>query len=175
MHILETDRLIHRPLTLDDAEDLFRIYSDAETMTFMGRPPASVEFERQQIQTLIERHYKRHGFGVWATVLKENGELIGRCGLMRQEIGGSQEVEVAYLLERKYWGRGLATEAARGIVRFGFEQLQLPRIVAVINPRNVASIRVAEKIGMSYEREISYKDFGLVSLYALEASHVLTR
>lgn len=153
----------------EDAADLYRIYSDPETMRFMGKAPASVEEERGNILSHVANHYDLRGVGLWATILKGRGELIGRCGLMRKLIGGAEEVEIAYLLGREYWGKGLATEAAEAILRLGVEGYGFRRIVAVINPANVASIRVAEKVGMSYEREVAYGNHGEVSLYASEA------
>jgi ribosomal-protein-alanine N-acetyltransferase len=106
---------------------------------------------------------------LWAAVLKENNQLIGRCGFLYQHIEDTQEVEITYLIDRHYWGQGLATEAAREAVKLGFERYKLPRIVALINPVNVASVRVAEKIGMKYERDVNFNDFGKVAMYALPA------
>jgi ribosomal-protein-alanine N-acetyltransferase len=169
MNILETNRLVLRRLVLEDAADLYRIYSDPETMKFMGKAPDSVEEERDHIQSHIAHHYEKYGVGLWATVLKENNRLIGRCGLMRKQIEGVEEVEIAYLLGREYWGRELATEAAGAILKHGYAKHGFKRIVAVIHPQNVASIRVAEKIGMDYERDVLYGAIGKVSLYAFEA------
>ena len=167
--IIETERLILRRFTPDDAADNYRIYTDPENMKFMGRRPDSVEFERYHIRRHIANYYDRHGFGLWAAVLKEDGRLVGRCGLLYQQIEGTQEVEVTYLIDRHHWGKGLATEAAREAVRLGFEEYKFPRVVAVINPRNTASVRVAEKLGMKYERDVSFQDFGVVAMYALKA------
>lgn len=169
MSVLETERLILRRFTPEDAADNYRIYTDPENMRFMGRQPDSVEFERYHLQRHIDNYYERHGFGLWAAVLKENGRLIGRCGLIYQQIEETQEVEVSYLIDRPYWGRGLATEAARAVVRLGFERYGFPRIVAVINPENIASVRVAQKLGMKHERDVNFKEFGTVALYALKA------
>ena len=168
MNILETNRLVLRRLTLADAADLYRIYSDPETIKFMGKAPDSVEEEQSHIQSHIAHHYEKNGVGLWATVLKENNRFIGRCGLMRKQIEGVEEVEIAYLLDRAYWGKGLATEAAEAIIKHGYAKYGFKRIVAVIHPQNVASIRVAEKIGMKYERDVLYGDMGKVALYALE-------
>ncbi|HEV7892347.1 MAG TPA: GNAT family N-acetyltransferase [Pyrinomonadaceae bacterium] len=169
MSVIETERLVLRRFTPEDAADNYRINTDAENMRFMGRQPDSVEFERYHIRRHIANYYDRHGFGLWAAVLKENNQLIGRCGLLYQQIEDTQEVEVTYLIDRHYWGRGLATEAAREAVKLGFEKYKFPRIIAVINPENVASVRVAEKIGMEYERDVMFKDFGEVAMYALKA------
>jgi RimJ/RimL family protein N-acetyltransferase len=169
MDILETERLILRPLVLEDAAALYSIYSDPETMKFMGQAPDSVAQERNNIQSHIIHHYEKCEAGLWATLLKDNNQLIGRCGLMHKQIGGVPEVELAYLLGRKYWSKGLATEAAAVILQYGFTKCGLSRIVAVIHPQNAASIRIAEKIGMKYEREVMYGEFGTVALYAIAA------
>jgi RimJ/RimL family protein N-acetyltransferase len=169
MIVTETERLILRRFTPEDAADNYRIYTDPDNMRFMGRQPDSVEFERYHLGKHIANYYDVHGFGMWAAVLKENGRLIGRCGLIHQQIEGTQEVEVSYLIDRPYWGRGLATEAARETVRLGFEEYKFTRLVSIINPLNVASVRVAEKIGMKYERDVDFKEFGQVALYSQEA------
>ena len=156
MDVIETERLTLRHLRIEDAEDLYRIYSSPETMKFMGRGSASVEEAGGHIQKHIEKYYNNYGFGLWATVLKENNSLIGRCGLLYEDIEGIKDLELAYLLDSYYWGQGLATEAARSIIKIGFDKYNFKRIIAVINPQNTASIRVAEKVGMNYEREIAH-------------------
>jgi RimJ/RimL family protein N-acetyltransferase len=169
MNVIETKRLTFRKLRIEDAEDLFRIYSNPKNVKFMSKGAVSVEEVRGHIQRQIENYYDSYGFGLWATVLKEQNRLIGRCGLLFQGIEGRKEPELAYLLDFDYWGKGLATEAARSIIELGFERYKFNRIIAVINPQNMASILVAEKVGMTYEREIEqFKDFGKVSLYAIE-------
>ena len=169
MNILETKRLLLRQFRPEDAADNYRIYSDPQTMEFMGKPPESIGFEREQIRKHAANYYEKFGFGLWAVVLKEKDQLIGRCGLLRQEIENATEVEVSYLPDRNFWGRGLATEAAREVVKLGFERYEFPRIIALIMPENTASVRVAEKVGMKYERDVYYKDFGKVAMYVLKA------
>jgi ribosomal-protein-alanine N-acetyltransferase len=167
VNIIETKRLILRPFTSADAADNYRIYSDPETMEYMGQGPDSVEAEREQIERHITDYYEKRGFGFWAVGLKENNRLIGRCGLLYQQVEDRFEIEVSYLLDRNFWGRGLATEAAREVVRVGFERYEFSRIIALIMPENRASIGVAEKIGMRYEQDVNYKQFGKVAMYVL--------
>lgn len=174
MIVLETERLLLRRFTPEDAAENFRIYTDPENMRFMGRQPDSIEFERYHIHKHIANYYDTHEFGLWAAVLKEDGRLIGRCGLLYQPVEGTQEVEVSYLIDRPYWGRGLATEAARAVVKLGFERYGFLRIVALINPENVGSVRVAEKVGLKYERDVNFRDYGQVALYALKAEDFVT-
>jgi len=169
MLIAETERLILREMTAEDAEDFFRIYNDPQTMKFLGRTFVSLEEVRGQIEKHTKDYYEQYGFGLWATILKENNRLIGRCGLLYQEVEGVKNLEIAYLLDSDYWGRGFATEAAAMLVELGFHRFDFNRVVAYINPQNAASIRVAETVGLKYEREIpQFKDFGKVLLYSLE-------
>ncbi len=156
-------------MTAEDAEDFFRIYNDRKTKKFVVKTFISLEDVRGQIEKHIENYYKKYGFGLWATVLKENNRLIGRCGLLYQEVEGVEDLEVAYLFDSDYWGNGFAAEAAEMLVKLGFQRFGFNRVVAYIDPQNTASIRVAEKVGLKYEREIAqFKDFGKVSMYSLE-------
>jgi RimJ/RimL family protein N-acetyltransferase len=159
-------RLLLRRFTPADAGAMYRIYRDAEVMRFMGPPPASVADEAANLRAHVAKYYDRLGFGLWAVVRKDTGELIGRCGLLRSEIGGRMETEISYLLGRGHWGQGFAAEAAGAVLAYGFHLLAMPRIVAVIDPANHASRRVAERIGMTYEGDVPYKQFGIVHLYA---------
>jgi RimJ/RimL family protein N-acetyltransferase len=169
MQITETERLILREFTLSDAEDLYRIYSDAETMRFQIVPENySLELERYYLGRHIENYYSVFGFGLWAVTLKKNNRLIGRCGLIRQPFEGGEAIEVSYLIEREFWNQGFASEAASAALKLGFEKYNFLRIVAFIDPRNTASIRVAENIGMRFERKVDFKSFGEVNLYTAE-------
>ena len=104
--------------------------------------------------------------GLWATIHKTTRQFIGRCGLLPWVIDGRQEVEVAYLLAKEYWGQGLGTEAAQGVLDYGFNQLGLSRLICLIDRDNQASIHVATKIGMSFERE-GRDDKGPFKLYSI--------
>lgn len=169
MQIAETERLILREFSLDDAEDFYRIYTDAETMRFQILPENySVEVERYYLGRHIENYYETLGFGLWAVIVKEDNRLIGRCGFVLQPLEGSEEIEVSYLIEREFWNQGYASEAASATLKLGFEKYNFQRIVAFIDPRNTASIRVAEKIGMRFERKVEFKSFGEVDLYSTE-------
>ena len=120
-----------------------------------------------QLSRAIERDAH---FSLWATVHKPDQRLIGRCGLLAWDLEGQKEVEVGYLLAKPYWGRGLATEAARAIRDYGFDRLGVARLISLIRPENVASRRVAGKIGMRHERDLSVKG-GDACLYSIERGH----
>jgi ribosomal-protein-alanine N-acetyltransferase len=117
------------------------------------RAPLTYEQTKEELEWIINVYYGQYGFGLWATTLTETNEFIGRCGLLPWTIDGRQEVEVAYLLAKEHWGRGLGTEAARAILAYGFGELHLSRLICLIDPANEASVTVAMKIGMSLERE----------------------
>jgi [ribosomal protein S5]-alanine N-acetyltransferase len=147
--ILETDRLLLREFVEDDAESFFKLNTDPEVMRFVpDKPLLNVEQARQ---TLIDHpiaDYRRYGFGRGAFILKSTGEQIGFAGLKYlDELG---EVDVAYRLLPAHWGQGLATEVALASVRYGFAALGLKRIIGLVMPKNIASVRVLEKTGLRY-------------------------
>jgi ribosomal-protein-alanine N-acetyltransferase len=166
MIIAETKRLILRELTPGDARSLFSMYSDPQVMRFMGPPPDSVEMERRGIEAHIENSYRRYGFGLWAVIHKDTDEVIGRCGLLRFEFDAKPLTEISYLLSCHHWGMGYATEAGAEVVRVAFDDLGIDKLLAMILPSNIASARVAERLGFRVEGAIEYKQFGVVDLYA---------
>ena len=147
--IFETDRLLVRQYVEEDAEAFFRLNTDPEVLRFV--PDQALQSVEQARQVLIDHpiaDYRKHGFGRGACILKSTGEQIGFAGLKYlDELG---EVDVAYRLLPAYWGQGLATEAARAAVRYGFAELGLPRIIGLVMPENIASARVLEKAGLRY-------------------------
>jgi RimJ/RimL family protein N-acetyltransferase len=165
MVIVETNRLVLRELVPGDAGRMFDIYSDPETMAFMGPAHGSVAEEAENIARHAEHYYRRKGYGLWAIVAKESGEIIGRCGLLRFELRSGEETEISYLLARPHWGNGYATEAAGAVMRFAFGTLQFDRLFALIQPGNGSSVRVAERLAFHKAGVVEYKQFGTVELY----------
>jgi RimJ/RimL family protein N-acetyltransferase len=154
MHIIETERLKLRPLTHDDLDALAAINSDPQVMRYISDGnPAAREHTAERLNFLIE-HGRQYGFGAWAVLYKSSLSLIGFCALIH--LDGTTEVEVGYRLARNQWGNGFATEAARASLRHGFEDLALERIVAVVQPDNLASQRVLEKLSLKYEKDARY-------------------
>ena len=152
--VLETKRLLLRHFTLDDLDDLFALYRDREVTQYMPDAPKSYDETKEELEWIIEEYYGHCGFGLWATILKETNMFIGRCGLVPWTIEKREEVEVAYALARKYWGQGLGTEAAQTIAQYGFEHLHFSRLICMVTCEHHASIRVAQKIGMTFEKEV---------------------
>lgn len=153
MILLETERLQFRHLLPTDMDRLFALYSDPEIRRYFPEGTLSYEETQEELEWFRNGHPDQPELGLWATLHKPTGRFIGRCGLLPWTIDGRPEVEVAYLLDKAYWGQGLATEAAQALLRYGFEQLRLPRLICLIDHDNIASIRVATKISMTFERE----------------------
>ena len=143
---LETERLLLRRLSAADAADLFRTVGDPDVMRYWHPgPDVDLAAVRRRIAE-IERHWRRHGFGDWGVVDKADGELLGFAGL--HHIVEMDEVNVGYALARSHWGRGLGSELVRFLLAYGLERLCLPEVVAVIDPRNEASIALAVSGGL---------------------------
>jgi RimJ/RimL family protein N-acetyltransferase len=166
--ILETERLILRRLLPDDLDDLFALYRDPEIRRFFPEGTLTYEETKDELEFFLNGHPDHPELGLWATVCTETYEFIGRCGLLPWTIGQRQEVEVAYLLAKEHWGRGLGTEAARGIVRYAVGQLGLSRLVCLVTPGNQASANVARNIGMTLDAEMEDDD-GPFLLYSMSA------
>ena len=165
MRILETSRLKLRYLTIRDRDALVPILSDAEVMRYslIG------VHDRRQIRQFIEQRllsYLEYGFGLYALVYKPNQEFIGYCGFFIQPIEQRKEVEIGYRLAKKYWGQGLGTEAAKAVLEYGQQRFNFKRFVCLIDPENVRSIRVAQKLGMKLEQELIYHGLD-VQMYSL--------
>jgi hypothetical protein len=159
MVIAETERLILRHFHAFDGEALDRVFGDAEVMRF-GPGVRTRQWVREWLRGCLEDYYRKLGFGPFAVVEKEGREVVGYCGLFHfPSIAGRPEVELGYRLARAFWGRGYATEAALAVRDYAFRVLCLPRLVALIDPQNAASARVAEKVGMRYERDVMLEGY----------------
>jgi RimJ/RimL family protein N-acetyltransferase len=166
MRIIETRRLILRHLELGDLDNLFVLYRDPEIRRYFPEGILTYEETREELEWFLNGHPEHAELGLWATIHKETDRFIGRCGLLPWNIDGRFEVEVAYLLAKECWGQGLGTEAAQAILEYGFNVLRLPRLICLIDRDNAASIGVATKIGMNFEREGS-DDEGPFHLYSM--------
>ena len=153
MIILETKRLILRHLAPDDLDSLFALYNDPEVRRYFPEGILTYQETKEELEWFLNGHPEHPELGLWATIHKETDQFIGRCGLLPWTIDERSEVEVAYMLAKEYWGQGLGTEAAQAILEYGFEQLQLSRLICLIDRENLASVKVATKIGMAFEKE----------------------
>lgn len=165
MQILETPRLILRYFTIRDLKALMPILGDPQVMEFslIG------VHDRPQIRQFIEQRllsYLERGFGLYALTHKQNQKLIGYCGFFVQKVNEQKEVEIGYRLASQYWGQGLATEAATAVLEYGRSRFKFKRFVCLIEPANMRSIRVAQKLGMELEKEIIYHGID-VEMYSI--------
>ena len=153
MGTVETDRLVLRPFTVDDVDDLAAVFAVEAVWRF----PHGRGWSRAETAAFLDRtfeRYERDGVGLWAAVPKSHGRLIGFVGLsvpyFLPEV--LPAVEVGWRLHPDWWGQGLATEGGRASVRYGFDELGLDRLVSIYDPRNVASGRVMDHLGFTLER-----------------------
>ncbi len=138
---------------MEDLDALWALYCDPDITKFIPDAPRSYEEAREELEWHMNGYPQYPELGLWATIHKDSGKFIGRCGLLPWTIEGQHEVEVAYTLAQEYWGHGLGTEAAQGILEYAFDKLNLSRLICLIDAENTASQKVAEKIGMTFERE----------------------
>jgi RimJ/RimL family protein N-acetyltransferase len=151
--IIETARLLLRPMEAGDCLDLLMTFGDPKVMAAFGVEP----FHEPEMKRWIVRnleHQARHGYGLFSVIHKADRTLIGDCGLEHREIEGAAEVELGYDIRSEYWNRGLATEAASAVRDYAFQRLEQSRLVSLIRRGNGASVRVAEKIGMRRSAEV---------------------
>lgn len=164
-----TERIRLREFVPGDLDALAAIFADPVMMEYYPHP-----FSREESADWIARWrslYAARGFGLWAMELRETGELAGDCGLIPQIVEGAPEVEIGWHVRRDLWNRGLATEAAGAVRDYAFGRLGLVRLISLIRPENGASRRVAEKIGMTVEKEVAHGSTGWRHLvYASHAS-----
>ena len=159
MLVAETPRLVIRHLSANDADAMEAIFCDPEVMRYSEDGVQTPEFVRVWVANMIS-YDPVWGLGIWALIEKVTRDLIGYVGLSRfPNRCGPHETELGFRLARPYWGRGYATEAARGACDYALHRLLLPRIIAMIDPDNVASVRVVEKIGMTRESEIMFRGY----------------
>lgn len=145
--ILETPRLFLRELKQSDFDSLCLILRDEETMYAYEGAFTAAE-AHQWLDRQLSR-YQQWGFGLWAVVLKDSGEMIGQCGLTLQLWKGEEVLEIGYLFQRRHWHKGYATEAARACKQYAFETLNAEEVCSIIRDTNTASQRVAIRSGMT--------------------------
>lgn len=148
MQIHATDRLLIRKLSLNDAPALTKILSDPEVMKYSIRGVCDEAATRRFIDWCLEC-YASLDIGPWAIVEKDTGELVGFCGVSPEEANGVEEMSLGYRLAKQHWGKGLASEAAKAVLNVAFSQKKLSSVVVIVEPENVASLKVANKAGFS--------------------------
>lgn len=158
--MIKTEQLILRPLRNSDLEALCALFLDPEVMRYSINGTKTPEDVKVWLQAQIEESESGHGIELLAVNNKSAAKVIGYCGLtLFTNIDGDTEIEIGYRLTRMYWGNGYATEAAGAVRDYAFTKLQINRLVALIEPSNTRSIAVAQKIGMSYEKEVLLPEY----------------
>jgi RimJ/RimL family protein N-acetyltransferase len=165
MFILNTERLTIRHFEVGDLDSLYALYRDPEIRRYFPDGVRTLAETRDELQWFLHGHPRRPELGLWATIERGSGTFLGRCGLLPWEIDRVPEVELAFLIDKARWGEGFATEAARAIIQYARDTLNLERLICLISPGNAASVAVASKVGMSFEREYT-DEFGLCHVYA---------
>lgn len=153
MTVLETERLILRQLTNDDAAFILELLNEPSFIQNIGN--RNVRTMDDAVSYILHgplKSYEENGFGSYLAILKETGESIGMCGLIKR--GELEDVDIGYALLPKFWAKGYAVEAARAVKEYAKDVIGLKRLVAIVDPANEGSIRVLEKIGLRYEKMI---------------------
>ncbi|SMO93063.1 GNAT family N-acetyltransferase [Melghirimyces algeriensis] len=153
--MIESNRLLFRPYTLDDLDFYASLWGNPEVVRYIGKGKTkTIEESRRSMENRLLPGY-RDGLGLFAMVLKANNQLIGHAGLIEQKVDGQQEIEIGYWLLPDYWGKGLAKEAAITFKDYGLFELKYHKLISLINPNHPASIFVAKKAGLAYEKTVS--------------------
>lgn len=163
---IETPRLRLRRLVADDAPQVRALLNEPSFLANIGdRGVRTDEDARRYIEQGPQAMYERHGFGLWHVSLRDSGEFIGLCGLLRRD--SLPDADIGYALLPEFWGAGFAVEAASATLRHAAERFHLARVVAIVSPHNTASMRLLEKLGMKYERQHLAPEGDEVALYGI--------
>ena len=166
--LIETSRLIIRSLKASDAQPLAALWSNPQVTIHMGGPRNYQELV--EIFTTDAAQNPQPVFDLWPVEEKSSGQVIGHCGLIDKEVDGQPEVELVYVLHPDYWGKGFATEMALAVRDEGFAHLGLKRIISLIDGENAPSQRVAERVGMHFEKETTRPGGKVLKVFALQAA-----
>ncbi len=162
---LETERLRLRPIQSEDVEPLVDLWTDPEVTRFMGGPRDGTQLKTWFEEDVIEPAPDPHD--LWPVEEIATGQVIGHCGLLDKEIEGETEIELTYVFAVPAWGKGFATEIAVALRDHAFEKMGITRLIALIDPDNGASQRIAEKVGMRFERDLVRPGGAIRRLYAV--------
>jgi RimJ/RimL family protein N-acetyltransferase len=161
---IESERLVAEPISAAHQEDMLRLLCDPKVAATLGGAPSPA-----RVAAMIEAQstqFERHGYGFWVWRDKVTHEVVARGGIQRTHVDGRDEVEVGWAVASDRWGQGLATELGAASIRVAFDEHGLDDLVAFTLPDNIASRRVMEKLGMSFERDVVHADLPHV-LYRL--------
>ena len=154
--ILKTKRLRLEKIRIEHKEELYKLLSNPAAHKFF--PKTLDKIESGEFFKKVQQKYKTDGYSFWAVIRQADNKFIGICGLLSQIIDGKTETEIGYRLSDDFWNQGYGTEAAKGCISFAKEKLKLTSIISLIRPANKPSIRVAEKNGLTLEKETIFHD-----------------
>lgn len=162
--VLETERLRLRQFAPEDAAFVLELLNEPSWLRFIGdRGVRTLDDARAYIENGPRAMFARHGFSLLVAERKVDGAALGMCGLIRRD--SLDAPDIGYALLPRAWGQGYAREAATAVLAHGHSVLGLPRILAITDPDNAASIRLLEELGMQFVRIIPYEDGGVSRLY----------
>lgn len=164
-YIFETERMYAREMKVQDFNALFHLFQDPEVMKYY--PGVKSEEETRQWITWTISNYRRFETGLWVLEDKSTHSFIGQCGLVPRKIDGEVMIEIGYMLAREHWGKGLATEAAEACKSYGSSHFKFSHIVSLVDAENIPSIRVSEKLAMTFQKNIIRFD-KLLRLYQVQ-------
>lgn len=165
--MFHTDRLQFRKYTMDDLDFYASLWGNEQVIRYIGKgTPKTYEQCKKSLESWVIPGYER-GLGLFLMLHRETGKPMGHAGLVRQRIDGKEEIEIGYWLLPEYWGKGFAKEAAAAFRDYGFQVLQLQKLISLINPNHPASIFVARKTGMAYEKTVLFHDMDVL-VYAMK-------
>ncbi len=151
--ILETERLILRHPKESDIEALVALWSDPEVTRYLGGPRDQLAL-RESFEQSIQSPFPED-YDLWPVVERTSGKVVGHAGLLDKEVEGKTEIELVYVISAECWGKGYATEISEALEGYAFDDLGLDKLIALIEPENKASERVAVKVGMSYKNTVT--------------------
>lgn len=155
MHILETKRLILREITVEDAVHAYELNLDPEVIRYTGDVAfASIDEARNFLKNYD--HYQKYGFGRWGVINKADGDFLGWCGL--KYTADLNEHDIGFRFFKRHWNKGYATESAKACIDIGFDRFGMTTIVGRAMKDNIGSIRVLEKIGLTFDRPFNFDD-----------------
>ncbi len=153
---IELQRLRLRRFKTSDLQSMIELESDPDVMKFTpSRVPLSPERSKERLEDLISKEFTYGELGVWAAEFKDTGDFLGWFMLLKRDL---EFTELGFMIVKRHWGKGLAAEAARGLVDYGFNQLNLPGISAATTQDNFASKKVLAKVGFVFDKKISISD-----------------
>lgn len=151
--ILKTKRLLVRESTLEDVDEFYRIYREPSITRYMEGLYEDRDEEMEYMKSYIDQIYGFYGYGLWTVILKESGRIIGRAGLSVRE--GCENPELGFLIDALYQGQGYGYEVCSGILKYAWEELKFEKVQALVDERNMVSIRLMKKLGFAFEKDVT--------------------